>query len=137
MKPGVAAVMFLLGCSQADALPCSPTTMPMPDAEAVEIAIRPDKALETICLEAARKAIQLDGLALGRPSFTRHPKWGDIMRMDMGKPSPNRYSRILCSRYPGQTSVQVAAYDMDKGVCDGHGLVIGITTGPRKPRTNP
>ena len=108
----------------------------MPDAESVEVAIRPDATLETACMSAIRKTIQLGSLSLGKPSFTRHPKWGDIVRMDVGVPTPDRYSRILCTRYRGQQTVQVSMYDRSKGVCDGHGLVIVFPENP-KPKPEP
>ena len=116
---------------QTVAHPCSPASMPMPKAEASEIVMRPDSALETTCLNTMRKVFQLAAMHLGKPSFTRHRRWGDIVRWDVGNPTPapNNYSRVLCSRYHGQQMVQVAVYNVTESSCVGRGWAIGIPAG--------
>ncbi len=112
------------------ALPCDPNVMPMPEPQPDEAKASPVSTVERGCMTSVNARVSLIGTHIGPPVFTRSPKWGDVVRMDIGEPNPSRYSRIVCFQRKGDAAVQMGLYDITKKFCDGHIAGVSFTLKP-------
>jgi hypothetical protein len=105
---------------------CDPAAMPLPERQADEAERGADPALEANCMALVRARVSLVGNSLGPPQFAHSPTWGDVVRIDLGEPSPIRYSRIVCFKRPTDVAVLMGLYDLTKDACQRQGAAVVI-----------
>src|SRR5262245_48598822 len=81
-------MMLLVASTSVFGAACDGDLMPTPEQQADETASRPNEELENGCMAQATARVSLRGTTLNNPSFSHSPKWGDVLRMDIGQPRP-------------------------------------------------
>lgn len=122
------SMVLVASTSAFAATACDPDEMPLPGRQINETVSLANSALENGCMAQVRARVSLRGTTLGKAVFSQSPKWGDVVRIDLGQPSPDRYSQIVCFKRPSDATVQMGIYDLPKAACEGR--VAGFTVEP-------
>jgi hypothetical protein len=96
---------------------CPAGTVPPVDRQANEISAVKNDFLQGRCAPLVFERFSFPGMQPRKVSFSRSAEFGDVVRVDVGRPSDEKYWRFVCFKKQDVSKVLMAIYDLKTGSC--------------------